>query len=106
MFLTVERARLTGMWIIGTTVTNGSETLLYQDTSNVRNCSGHYVPSGLSVCSDIMTIPISGHHLVRFVAIYTANFLMLCEVQVFAGKTNTLTINIDMSIVKNVLLTI
>jgi len=31
---------------------------------------------------------------------------MLCEVQVFAGKTNTLTINIDMSTVKNVLLTI
>ena len=83
---TAERARLSGMVINGSTSTDGSGTELYRDQSNVKNCTGKYTNTAYPVCLNIITIPISSDQSWRYVKISTTDYLMLCEVEVFAGK--------------------
>jgi len=79
-----DRARLSGMHITGTSSQDDSETQLYQDTSTIKACFT-YPESGTSVCSDVITLPVGITERVRYVNISVLNWLMLCEVQVFAG---------------------
>jgi len=72
------------MRITGTSSQNESETQLYQDTTTIKDCST-YPEYGTSVCSDVITLPIDITERVRYVKISVLNWLMLCEVQVFAG---------------------
>ena len=74
------------MVINGSTSTDGSETELYRDKSNVENCTGKYTNPAYTVCQDIIAIPISSDQSWRYVKISTTDYLMLCEVEVFAGK--------------------
>ena len=82
----VARARLSGMVITGSTSTDGSGTELHRDQSNVADCTGKYTDPAYPVCLDIITIPISSKQSWRYVKISTTDYLMLCEVEVFAGK--------------------
>ena len=87
--IVAERARLNGMNITGIGADN-TETLLYQDSSNITNCGDNdymYIEIGTSVCSDIITISkITSDRLVRYIQISTTNYLHLCEVEVCAGE--------------------
>jgi len=84
--IVAQRARLSGMMITGIEADN-TETLLYQDTSNIRRCGvNDYIFVGTSVCSDIITISITSDRLLRYIQISTTNYLHLCEVEVFAGE--------------------
>ena len=60
---------------------------LYKDTLSKTSCSNtDYKDSGTDVCSDVITIELAGKDLVRYFKISTTDYLMLCEVEVFAGK--------------------
>ena len=74
------------MVITGTISLNGSENQLYKDPSAISSCEGPYIDEGTSICSDVITLAITGTQSVRFIKISTTNFLNLCEVQVFAGN--------------------
>jgi len=81
------RARLSGMWIAGKTNLDGGFVLLYTDTSNITKCTSSMSgTNGTSPCDDVLVIPINNMHLLQFIKISVANYLQLCEVQVFAGK--------------------
>jgi len=81
-----ERARLSGMVISGSISTDGNGTELYRDLSNVADCTGKYTNVAYPVCLDMIRIPISNDQSWRYVKISTTDYLMLCEVEVFAGK--------------------
>ena len=68
------------MTIRGLTEVDNDGVQLYHDT---KGCVTGGV--GPSVCDDVIKIPILKHQPVRYVKILTSNYLMLCEVQVFAG---------------------
>jgi len=74
------------MVITGSTSIDGNGTELHRDQSNVANCSGEYTNQAYPVCQDIIMIPISSDQSWRYVKISTTDYLMLCEVEVFAGK--------------------
>jgi len=84
---TAERTRLSGMIIKGSNSARDQETQLYQDPLPViSDCNGHYPASGTSVCSDVIHLTVENDALVRYINISTANYLNICEVEVFAGK--------------------
>jgi len=61
--------------------------VLYQDKSNITACTKIvYGAEGRSPCDDALLIPISNTILFQFIKISVANYLQLCEVQIFAGK--------------------
>jgi len=66
---------------------NGIE--LYKDRSNKTSCSS-YPTEGPDVCSDVILVPIRTATMVQHLTISTKDMLTLCEVEVFAGKTNLL----------------
>ena len=84
MFHAAVRARLSGMKITGSTSTE--ERVLHQDTSNVDDCDGKYTDPAYPVCQDVIQIPITSSLSWRSVKISTKDYLMLCEVEVFAGR--------------------
>jgi len=59
---------------------------MYKDTSSITRCI--YVESGTNICSDVIAIELAGQDLVRYFKISTTDYLMLCEVEVFAGKNS------------------
>lgn len=63
-----------------------SDNLLYQDGSSISNCTGMYGTEGTSPCDDVLLIPINNTQLFQYIKISVANYLQLCEVQIFAGK--------------------
>jgi len=65
--------------------TAGGRTELYKDKSNINDCTGKYTNTSVPVCNDTILIPLSNKY-VRDVLIATTNYLMLCEVEVFAGE--------------------
>jgi len=74
------------MWIEGKSA-DGNFMLLYRDTANITKCtSSMYGANDTSPCADVLLIPINNTHHLQFIKIYVANYLQLCEVQVFAGK--------------------
>ena len=79
------RARLSGMEIDGNTMSSDGFVLLYRDTSNITSCP-MYGMEGTSPCDDVLLIPIISTQLFQFIKISVANYLQLCEVQIFAGK--------------------
>jgi len=81
-----ERARLSGMVITGSTSSDGKGTELHRDQSNVSDCTRKYTNQAYPVCQDIIAIPISSDQSWQHVKISTIDYLMLCEVEVFAGK--------------------
>jgi len=81
-----ERARLSGMVITGSISADGNGTELHRDESNVIDCSGKYTNQSYPACLDIIMIPVFSDQSWRYVKISTTNYLMLCEVEVFAGK--------------------
>jgi len=86
MFHAADRARLSGMVITGSTSTVGNGTELHNDKSNVKNCAGKYTDQRYPACLDNIMIPMSSDQSWRYVKISTTDYLMLCEVEVFAGK--------------------
>ena len=75
------------MKIEGRTRSEDTFVLLYQDTSTITACTeGMYGDEGTSPCDDVLLIPISNTILFQFIKISVANYLELCEVQIFAGK--------------------
>jgi len=86
-FITEVRARLSGMKIEGRTRSADNFVLLYQDPSNITACNeSMYGTEGTSPCYDVLLIPISNTILFQFIKISVANYLQLCEVQIFAGN--------------------
>ena len=77
--LSDNRHRLSGMVIQG----DGKD--IYTDHSHKTTCPWYPQHSGLDVCSAVIMIPIE-YALVRHLKISTANFLTLCEVEVYEGK--------------------
>ena len=74
------------MLITSTSIMGGSQLAkLYKDSSSLTDCTV-YKTSGTDVCSDIITIELPGNYLVRYMKISTDDYLMLCEVEVFAGN--------------------
>ena len=49
-----------------------------------------YGTEGKSPCDDVLLLPIMNTQLFQYIKISTANYLQLCEVQIFAGKQNAL----------------
>jgi len=86
MLYAAERARLSGLVITGSTSAGESGTELHRDQSNVTDCTGKYTNIAYPVCLDIIWIPKSNDQLWRYVKISITDYLMLCEVEVFAGK--------------------
>jgi len=80
------RARLSGIVITGSTNRYGSGAVLHRDQSNVDDCDGKYINQTYPVCLDIIAIPVTSNQSLRYVKIATTDYLMLCEVEVFAGK--------------------
>jgi len=77
------------MKIEGKTDPDDIFVLLYQDTSNITSCTaGMNKSEGTSPCDDVLLLPITNTRLFQFIKISVANFLQLCEVQIFAGKHN------------------
>jgi len=76
------------MWIDGKTNLQDNFEVLYQDGSSILDCSGIYGTEGTSPCDDVLIIPISNTQLSQYIRIAVANYLQLCEVQIFAGKQN------------------
>ena len=74
------------MVITGSTIINGNGTELHRDNSNVTDCTGKYTNTAYPVCQNIIAITISSAQSWRYVKISTTDSLMLCEVEVFAGK--------------------
>jgi len=88
---TAERTRLSGMIIKGSNSARDQETQLYQDPLHapvITDCNGYYPESGTSVCSDVIDISVNNDLHVRHIIISTANYLNLCEVEVYAGMGN------------------
>jgi len=85
IIITGTRKLLNGMSITGS-ASNGNRTQLYKDASDVWTCDGRYQHAGSSVCSDIITIPINHDRLIRNITISDVGNIILCEVEVFAGK--------------------
>jgi len=83
---TETRARLSGMLITGSSSEAGSEVVLFHDTSNIENCSGKYTDTNKIVCLDTIDITVSNNELLQYVKISTTDYLMLCEVEVYAGN--------------------
>ena len=55
--------------------------------SNTAACNeSMYGTEGTSPCDDVLLIPINNTILFQFIKISVANYLQLCEVQIFAGK--------------------
>jgi len=82
-----DRARLSGMQIGGYTSPGGSYVSLYKDDGRKTTCgTNDYGDTGTSICGDILLIPITNTGVFSILRISTANYLTLCEVQVFAGR--------------------
>ena len=74
------------MQIGGYTSPGGFFVSLYQDDESKTTCeSKDYNDTGTSICGDILLIPITSTGVFSILRISTANYLTLCEVQVFAG---------------------
>jgi len=73
-------------------VINGSfseadgEEVLFRDTSTIDDCSGKYTNTDYIICLDIINITVSNNQSLQFVKISTTDYLMLCEVEVYAGN--------------------
>ena len=75
------------MQIQGRTNTKDNFVLMYKDASNIAACNeSMYGTEGTSPCDDVLLIPIRNTILFQFIKISVANYLQLCEVQIFAGK--------------------
>ena len=57
----------------------------YQDPSNKTTCYGEFPASGTDVCSDIIEIPTQSVQA-NELRIYTTKRLILCEVEIYAGR--------------------
>jgi len=73
------------MVITGSNIIPDNGTELHRDKSNVSDCTGIYTNPAHPVCLDIIRIAISSDQSWRYVKIATTDYLMLCEVEVFAG---------------------
>ena len=82
MLFTDLRARLSGMII------SGDGTEIYRDLSHIQSCSGHNVYTETDVCNSVIRIQLD-FVPVRYLKIETANYLTLCEVEVYGGKKLT-----------------
>jgi len=74
------------MVISGSSSQAGSEEVLFRDTSNIDGCKENYTNPDYIVCLDIININVSNNQLLQYVKISTTNYLMLCEVEVYAGN--------------------
>ena len=75
------------MRIDGKTNLQGNFELLYQDGSSISKCtSDMYRTEGTSPCDDVLVIPITSTQLFQYITISVADYLQLCEVQIFGGK--------------------
>jgi len=75
------------MKIEGRTRSEDNFVLLYQDASKITACTNSmYGKEGTNPCDDVLLILISNTIQFKFIKISVANYLQLCEVQIFAGK--------------------
>jgi len=79
MLFTEDRARLSGMII------SGDGTKMYNDSSHKQICFWQYAYADTDVCNSVIQIPFDNVP-VRYLKIETANYLTLCEVEVYVGK--------------------
>jgi len=73
------RARLSGM------IVSGDGTDMYRDTSDKQTCPWQYSYAVTDVCNSVIQIQLD-YVPVRHLKIETANYLTLCEVEVYVGK--------------------
>ena len=73
--------------VINGSVDNGGDAIiLYEDKTSSHQCS-EYREYGDHVCDDVILVPVNSQQKVRYITISSAAFVMLCEVQIFAGKS-------------------
>ena len=81
------------MVIVGYISEIGSPEILYQDAGTTRSCENKYPNVSSSICANFIQIPINDTQQFQLVEISTPNYLMLCEVEVFAGNVDTLLVS-------------
>ena len=76
------------MSIVGYIIETGSSEILYQDAGTTNSCMNSYPNVGTSICADVILILINSTQPFRLVKISTSDYLMLCEVEIFAGNVD------------------
>jgi len=73
------------MAITGSRDTGGDFIELYKDITSLTNCT-EFRSYGDNPCDDVILIPVTSEQDVRYITISTNSVVVLCEVQIFAGK--------------------
>jgi len=65
--------------------TGGDAIILYKDNTSLGRCvSREY---GDQVCDDVILVPVKSQQRVRYFTVSAEKDVLLCEVQIFAGKS-------------------
>ena len=82
-----ERVRLNGLGISGIISPSLTRVELYRDVGTTTSCGPHnFGVVGTSICGDVLLIHIISTQQFQFVHLSTPSYLVLCEVEIFAGK--------------------
>jgi len=73
------------MTINGSLDSGGDFIELYKDNTSLSGCT-EFRSYGNDPCDDVILIPVSSEHHIRYVTISTNTVVLLCGVQIFAGK--------------------
>ena len=73
------------MVINGSVDIGGDAIRLYEDNTSLDECS-EYREYGDHVCDDVILVPVNSQQKVRYVTVSAERTVLLCEVQIFAGK--------------------
>ena len=91
-----ERIRLRGMTITGKSSPDSDTFLIHENNETISACPHKQAKQeGYSMCDDVVLIDVNIGRYVRNVNISVLNvrrndyFITLCEIQVFAGCSNT-----------------
>jgi len=83
----LDRKHLRGMVINGSVDIGGDVIILYKDnTARSHRCS-EYREYGDHVCDDVILVPVKSQQRVRYLTVSAKEFVIVCEVQIFAGKS-------------------
>ena len=82
----LDRIYLRGMVINGSVDIGGDVIILYKDNTSLGYCS-EYREYGDHVCDDVILVPVKSQQRVRYLTVSAKEYVIVCEVQIFAGKS-------------------
>jgi len=74
------------MVINGSVDIGGDVIILYEDNTSLDECT-EYREYGDHVCDDVILVPVTSLQRVRYITVSSEKHVILCEVQIFAGKS-------------------